>query len=137
MLTRSGFMIIRGIVLLSRIREKMVGCSEGSKKKPVMYPRQAPPRKWPQRVNKQEMVGDGGWAVVGALEGKWGSFQRLQRLNQTFSRQRRFHQICGGLPASPNRCGGNWGGGPQAQVFSEAVQVKQEAHKENDGTHKG
>lgn len=39
LLKRSGFMIIRVMVLLRRIREKMVGGSEGSKKNNSQVPK--------------------------------------------------------------------------------------------------
>ena len=56
-LVLSGFMIIQAMVLQRRIRKKTVGGSEGSGENTVMDPRQALPRKWPQRVNKTKMGG--------------------------------------------------------------------------------
>ena len=77
MLMHSGFMIIRVMVLLRRIGEKMVGGSEGSKKKKkktAMYPRQALPRKWACMVNKRKMAGGGGGGGGWGTGGKVGLF---------------------------------------------------------------
>lgn len=114
----------------------MVGRSEGSKKKQSCTQGKHRQESGPRGSINRRWWGVGvgsGWGTGG----KMGLSPRAPGLSQAFACERRFHQICGGPPASPIRCGRLRGGGPQAQVVSEAVRGKRAAREAHDGTHTG